>query len=147
MYIRDMKPEKTFDFHIRKTWIQISKMYNELVSSQGLTTSVGMALLNIDIKEGIRSTALGPKMGMESTSLSRVLKSMESQGLIHKVSDPNDKRSVVIRLTDEGISKRNIARQVVLDFNQSISERIGEKRTQEFINTMTEIGHIISAQK
>ena len=106
-----------------------------------------MALLNIDVKEGIRSTALGPKMGMESTSLSRVLKSMESQGLIHKVSDPNDKRSVVIRLTDDGISKRNVARRVVLDFNQSVSDRIGEKRTQEFINTMTEIGQIISNQK
>ncbi len=147
MYIRVMKPEKTFDFHIRKTWIQISKMYNELVSSQGLTTSVGMALLNIDIKQGIRSTSLGPKMGMESTSLSRVLKSMESQGLIQKVSDPNDKRSVVIRLTEAGISKRNVARRVVIDFNQSIVNRIGEKRTQEFINTISEIDHIISAQK
>tara|TARA_B100000900_G_scaffold385097_2_gene374508 strand:+ start:7566 stop:7934 length:369 start_codon:yes stop_codon:yes gene_type:complete len=122
-------------------------MYNELVSSQGLTTSVGMALLNIDIKQGIRSTSLGPKMGMESTSLSRVLKSMESQGLIQKVSDPNDKRSVVIRLTEAGISKRNVARRVVIDFNQSIVNRIGEKRTQEFINTISEIDHIISAQK
>ena len=54
---------------------------------------------------------------------------------------------MVIRLTGAGISKRNIARRVVLDFNQSIAERIGEKRTQEFIHTMTEIGHIISEQK
>ena len=142
-----MKPEQTFDFHIRKAWIQISKMYNELVSAQGLTTSVGMALLNIDIKEGIRSTALGPKMGMESTSLSRVLKSMESQGLIHKVSDPNDKRSVVIRLTDDGIAKRNIARRVVIDFNQSIADRIGEKRTQEFFETLEDIRVIIDEMK
>lgn len=142
-----MKPEQTFDFHIRKAWIQISKMYNELVSAQGLTTSVGMALLNIDIKEGIRSTALGPKMGMESTSLSRVLKSMEAQGLIHKVSDPNDKRSVVIRLTDDGIAKRNIARRVVLDFNQSIVDKIGEKRTQEFFETLEDIRVIIDDMK
>lgn len=142
-----MKPEQTFDFHIRKAWIQISKMYNELVSAQGLTTSVGMALLNIDIKEGIRSTALGPKMGMESTSLSRVLKSMEAQGLIHKVSDPNDKRSVVIRLTDDGIAKRNIARRVVLDFNQSIVDKIGEKRTQEFFETLEDIRVIIDEMK
>ena len=106
-----------------------------------------MALLNIDIKEGIRSTALGPKMGMESTSLSRVLKSMEAQGLIHKVSDPNDKRSVVIRLTDAGISKRNIARRVVLDFNQSIAERIGEKRTQEFLETVDDIRAVIVEMK
>jgi MarR family transcriptional regulator, organic hydroperoxide resistance regulator len=84
---------------------------------------------------------------MESTSLSRVLKSMEAQGLIHKVSDPNDKRSVVIRLTDAGISKRNIARRVVLDFNQSIAERIGEKRTQEFLATVDDIRAVIVEMK
>lgn len=143
MYLRVMKPEQTFDFHIRKTWIQISKMYNELVSAQGLTTSVGMALLNIDIKDGIRSTALGPKMGMESTSLSRLLKSMDNQGLIIKESDPNDKRSVVLKLTKEGIEKRNVARSVVLKFNQSIAAEIGNERTKEFLNTMEDINNVI----
>jgi len=138
-----MKPEQTFDFHIRKTWIQIFKMYNELVSVQGLTTAVGMALLNIDIKSGVRSTALGPKMGMESTSLSRVLKSMENQGLIVKESDPNDKRSVVLKLTKAGIAKRNIARSVVLSFNESIKSAIGEERTLEFLKTMEDINDLI----
>ena len=134
------------DFLIRHAWHRVSRMYNQKAIMHGTTMSVGFILMIVE-KSGTLSTQLGPKMGMESTSLSRVLKSMEAQGLIHKVSDPNDKRSVVIRLTDAGISKRNIARQVVLDFNQSISERIGEKRTQEFISTMTEIGLIISAQK
>ena len=142
-----MKPELTFDFHIRKTWIQISKMYNDLVSEQGLTTSVGMALLNIDIKSGVRSTALGPKMGMESTSLSRLLKSMEQQRLIIKESDPNDRRSVLIKLTPDGISKRNVARRVVLDFNRRIASNIGEKRTTEFLQTMAEINELIEQHK
>lgn len=143
MYIRVMKPEQTFDFHIRKTWIQIFKMYNDLVTEQGLTTSLGMALLNIDIKEGTRSTALGPKMGMESTSLSRLLKSMEAQDLIVKESDPSDKRSVVLKLTKAGIEKRNVARSVVLKFNQSIVSEIGAERTKEFLNTMEDINNII----
>ena len=143
MYIRVMKPEQTFDFHIRKTWIQIFKMYNDLVTEQGLTTSLGMALLNIDIKEGTRSTALGPKMGMESTSLSRLLKSMEAQDLIVKESDPSDKRSVVLKLTKAGIEKRNVARSVVLKFNQSIVSEIGAERTKEFLNTMEDINNVI----
>jgi DNA-binding MarR family transcriptional regulator len=138
-----MKPEQTFDFHIRKTWIQIFKMYNDLVSEQGLTTSLGMALLNIDIKKGTRSTALGPKMGMESTSLSRLLKSMDNQGLIIKESDPNDKRSVVLKLTKAGIEKRNVARSVVLKFNQSIAAEIGNERTKEFLKTMEDINKVI----
>ena len=62
-----MKPKDTFDFQIRKSWISLSKMYNELVAPYGITVSVGFALLNIDVQKGTPSTALGPKMGMEST--------------------------------------------------------------------------------
>ena len=142
-----MKPELTFDFQIRKTWIQVAKMYNELVAQGGITTSVGMALLNIDINHGIRSTALGPKMGMESTSLSRVLKSMEKQGFIVKESDPKDKRSVLIKLTDAGLKKRNIARRVVIEFNQLIADKIGEKRSAEFLKTIADINRIIDEVK
>lgn len=138
-----MKPELTFDFQIRKTWIQVAKMYNELVAQKGITTSIGMALLNIDINDGIRSTALGPKMGMESTSLSRVLKSMKNQGLIVKESDPEDKRSVLIKLTDAGLKKRNMARHIVLEFNQLIADKIGEKRSAEFLKTIADINRIV----
>ena len=138
-----MKPELTFDFQIRKTWIQVAKMYNELVAQKGITTSIGMALLNIDINDGIRSTALGPKMGLESTSLSRVLKSMKNQGLIVKESDPEDKRSVLIKLTNAGLKKRNMARHIVLEFNQLITDKIGEKRSAEFLKTIADINRIV----
>ena len=36
----------------------------------------------IDPKKGTPSTSLGPKMGMEATSLSRTLKTMEIKNLI-----------------------------------------------------------------
>ncbi|GIR50705.1 MAG: hypothetical protein CM15mP59_4470 [Flavobacteriaceae bacterium] len=35
--------------------------------------ATGLALLSIDTEEGVPSTSLGPRMGMESTSLSRTL--------------------------------------------------------------------------
>ena len=44
--------------------------------------ATGFALLSIDPEKGTPSTSLGPKMGMEATSLSRTLKTMEEKGLI-----------------------------------------------------------------
>ena len=84
---------------------------------------------------------------MESTSLSRVLKSMEKQGFIVKESDHKDKRSVLIKLTDAGLKKRNIARRVVLEFNQLIADKIGEKRSAEFLKTIADINRIIDDVK
>jgi DNA-binding MarR family transcriptional regulator len=134
-----MRPEETFDFQIRKGWISLSKMYNDLVQPHGITTSVGFALLNIDVKKGTPSTALGPKMGMEPTSLSRMLKSMEKQGLVFKEANPLDKRSVLIKLTEEGGHKRNLSREAVLQFNQAVQAVVGEEQRSTFFETLDKI--------
>lgn len=134
-----MRPEETFDFQIRKGWISLSKMYNDLVQPHGITTSVGFALLNIDVKKGTPSTALGPKMGMEPTSLSRMLKSMEKQGLVFKEANPLDKRSVLIKLTEEGVYKRNLSREAVLQFNQAVQAVVGEEQRSAFFETLDKI--------
>ena len=75
-----MKPEETIDFNLRWTWLNITRYYNDTATEYGSSMSVGMVLLNIDIENGTPSTKLGPKMGMEPTSLSRIIKNMENEG-------------------------------------------------------------------
>ena len=103
-----MKPEETIDFHIRWAWHGIARMYNMEASKYDSTMAVGQTLLNIDIKEGTPSTKLGPKMGMEPRSLTRILKSLEQKGLVYKKTDKTDKRMVRIHLTPAGINHRDI---------------------------------------
>ena len=104
-----MKPEETIDFHIRWAWHGIARMYNLEASKYNSTMSVGQTLLSIDTKEGTPSTKLGPKMGMEPRSLTRMLKSMEEKGLIYRKVDKTDKRMVRIHLTDAGAKHRDIS--------------------------------------
>ena len=68
-----MEPEETIDYNLRKTWFNVSKMYNRTASDYMGSMSLAMIVLNIDMFEGTPSTQLGPNMGMESTSLSRSL--------------------------------------------------------------------------
>ncbi len=78
-----MTENKTIDHILRATWQAVAKLYNEEANKYGATMAIAFTLLNID-KEGTPSTALGPKMGMEATSLSRTLYNMEEQGLIFR---------------------------------------------------------------
>ena len=71
-------------------------------------------------------------MGMESTSLSRTLKTMENQGLIRREPNPQDGRSVLIRLTKEGLEKRSLSREVVMHFNQVIEESVSPEELESF---------------
>lgn len=137
-----MKPEETIDFQVRWAWYKIVKMYNTQASKYGVSMSIGQVLLNID-KEGTPSTKLGPKMGMEPRSLTRMLKSLEERGLICKKQDETDKRMVLIQLTDEGKKKRKLARKTVLQFNNFIKDNISEKKMQNFFQVLSEMNELI----
>ncbi len=108
--------EKTIDYVLRATWIAIARMYNEEASKEGSTMATGFALLSIDPESGTPSTALGPKMGMEATSLSRTLKTMEEKGLIERKRNPVDGRSVLIHLTEFGKEMREYSKKSGTDF-------------------------------
>jgi len=127
------KKEKLYymDFAVRHLWHKIQRMYNQKANEYGLTMSIGFILLNVE-KEGTPSTQLGPKMGMEPTSLSRTLKTMEDKGLIYRENDAVDKRKVLIFLTDEGIRSRRTAKEVVLEFNEKLVANIPKGKLKTF---------------
>ena len=137
-----MKPESTFNFHIRWAWARISRLYNQQAAAYGGTMSIGYTLLNID-REGTPSTKLGPKMGMESRSLTRTLKSMEQLGLIERKADKSDRRMVRVFLTDEGKRVRDISRQRVLQLNTHISDQWGKGKTEQLIGLLQEFNELL----
>ncbi len=122
-------------------------MYNEEARHYGLTMAIGFTLLSIDPKKGTPSTALGPKMGMEATSLSRILKSIEERGYIERRPNPNDGRGVLIHLTALGLEKRKDSKDVVLQFNEVVREHAVEEDIQGFFKTMEVINKLISDKK
>lgn len=123
--------KKTIDAALRSTWNAVSKMYNREASKFESTMAMGFALLNIEA-EGTPSTALGPKLGMEPTSLSRLLNSMEEKKLIERLANPADGRSVLIFLTPFGKEKRDDSRSVVLNFNQILEEKLTDIQIKHF---------------
>ncbi|MCW2119725.1 MarR family winged helix-turn-helix transcriptional regulator [Flavobacterium sp. 7A] len=135
--------DKTIDYILRATWQAVSRMYNEEALKYGGTMATGFALLSMDKEKGTPSTALGPKMGMEATSLTRTLKSMEKKGLIERKKNPNDGRGVLIFLTPEGKDKRAVSRENVMQFNDAIKKHIPEEKLQNFMEVAEIINELI----
>ncbi|PLB19460.1 MAG: Transcriptional regulator, MarR family [Flavobacteriaceae bacterium FS1-H7996/R] len=122
-------------------------MYNEEAAKFGSTMATGFTLLSIDPEKGTASTALGPKMGMEATSLSRILKTMEAKGLIERHPNPEDGRGVIIRLTDFGREKRAHSKEKVLIFNESIKKNVSEEKLNHFYEVTEMINDMILNKK
>ena len=139
--------DKTIDYIFRTTWLAINKMYNEEAAQFGTTMATGFALLSIDPEESTPSTSLGPKMGMEATSLSRTLKTMEEKGLIVRKPNPEDGRGVLIYLTEFGKEKREFSKDRVLTFNETVKNNVSEQELMNFYKVAETINNMISNKK
>ncbi|APX99797.1 DNA-binding MarR family transcriptional regulator [Lacinutrix venerupis] len=139
--------DATIDYVLRTTWLAVTKMYNEEAAKFDSTMATGFALLSIDPVNGTPSTSLGPKMGMEATSLSRTLKNMENRGLIIRKPNPEDGRGVLIFLTDFGKEKRNYSKEKVLTFNETIKANVTQEELENFHRVAEIINNMISNKK
>ena len=140
-----MKKEKTIDFHIKWTWHAISRMYNLYAASEEMTMSIGYVLLNIDTENGTPATKIGPSIGMEPRSLTRMLKSLEEKGWIYREIDNKDKRFVKVFLTELGKRKRNYARDGVIKFNSEIQETISKENLKIFFDVISQINELVES--
>ena len=136
--------EKTIDYILRATWQAVARMYNEEASKFDGSMAIGFALLSIDKEEGTPSTAISSRMGMEATSLTRTLKTLEEKGLIIRKKNPDDGRGVLIYLTDFGRQMRAQSKDTVIKFNESIRKNISEEKMKNFIEVSEIINDLIA---
>jgi len=141
-----MKQEDSIDFHLRRIWYKIMRSYNYEAGKHDATMAMGYTLLNIDLENGTPSTSLGPMMGMESRSLTRILKKLEEENVIKRVSDKNDKRIMRIFLTKKGKEKRENSRVAVIRLNEVIQSKLTKKERTGFFKTLNKINHLMDTE-
>lgn len=141
-----MKREETIDFQVKALWHSIARMYNEEAEKYGGTLTIAYVLLNVD-PEGTPSTALGPRIGMEPTSLSRTLKNMEEKGLISRKPNPADGRGVLVSLTREGKKKRQVSKDAVYNFNERVRAVVPDADMKSFFKVMDAIQKLINEKQ
>lgn len=134
-----MKASETVCYSIKTAWHSIYRMYNNVAVKHDITTSIGFVLLNIDADEGTPATKIAPLIGLETRSLTRMLKSLEEQGIICRKADARDKRLVRIFLTEKGKEKREASRRTVLAFNHLVQQRIDPEKLKIFFEVVNQI--------
>lgn len=136
--------DNTIDYYLKAAWQSVVNAYNQEAARAGITQASGYVLINIR-KEGTAVSQIASLLGVRSTSLSRMLNSMERQGLIYRESDRKDKRSVRVFLTELGIEKRYEAKEVVKHFNGFLIKNLSEAERRRLKESLHRIN--ILAQK
>jgi DNA-binding MarR family transcriptional regulator len=94
---------------VRRLARRISQIYDEALAPHGLTGGQMSLLAALRRSRGIGIGALAAHLSADSSTVSRLLKPLESAGLLIIEADPEDRRGKLVRLTDAGFEARGRA--------------------------------------
>ncbi|MFJ6660849.1 MarR family winged helix-turn-helix transcriptional regulator [Streptomyces sp. NPDC091377] len=99
----------------------VTARYRPLLDALGLTYPPRyLTLLVLWERGSVSVRELGEELHLESSTLSPLLKRLEARGLVRRERRPDDERSVVIRLTQEGSALRHKARAVPVEIGTAL---------------------------
>ena len=136
--------DKMVIYNVRKSWLIIAKLYNEMTAKFGGTISMAFVLLALYEEEGVPVTKIAPRIGMEPNSLSRILKELENKGVLERRKNHSDSRIVNIVLTEQGKKLRKYALKSVFNLEKNVKEDISENDLIGFFNVLEKIPSAIN---
>lgn len=93
----------------------MTRAYRPRLEALGLTYPQYLVMLVLWEGDGLPVRVLGERLGLDSATLTPLLKRLEAQGIVTRRRDTADERVVRIDLTDEGRAMRDKARSIPLE--------------------------------
>jgi DNA-binding MarR family transcriptional regulator len=112
--------------HVQRAARTLSRIFDEAFQPLGLTSGQ-FSLLNALNRP--KPPAIGPVahlLAMDRTTLTAALKPLERDGLVTVTTDPNDRRSRLLHLTDKGRKVLASALPIWRDRHAAIEARLSE---------------------
>ena len=106
--------------------LAMARVYRPLLEELGLTYPQYVMMLLLWEEDGQAMKALGERLGLDSGTLTPLLKRLEGQGLVTRARDPDDERLVRIRLTPQGAALRSRAECLPTRIAEAAGNSAGE---------------------
>lgn len=98
-----LAPEDMFCFALYSATQAMQQVYRPLLDPLGLTYPQYLVLTALwTVDEGLTVGGIGQRIGLDSSTLTPLLKRMEAAGLVARSRNPDDERQVRVSLTPEG---------------------------------------------
>ncbi len=99
---RNLKLDDQLCFSVYAASHAFSRFYKKLLGPLGLTYPQYLVLLTLWEQDGLPLRAIGERLGLDSGTLTPLLRRMEESGLVTRTRDAEDERQVHISLTAKG---------------------------------------------
>ena len=108
-------------------------VYPELSNGEFFALFSLFALKQETGEEMVRISELGKRLKLTPQAVSKTLRALEKKGFAQRHTDPNDRRSTLVQVTEQGEFLLWEAREVITDFSRRVTQRMGEGDMAEFL--------------
>lgn len=89
-------------FDVYATNLAFGRVYKPLLDPLGLTYPQYLVLITLWPSDNQSIGQIGGALGLDSSTLTPLIKRLEAAGLVSRCRDPRDERRVIVSLTREG---------------------------------------------
>ncbi|MBS1186185.1 MAG: MarR family transcriptional regulator [Burkholderiaceae bacterium] len=123
--MQSMSELDKIQMHVTMSLTQVARAYtyaaDKLASNFGLSQATAWPAVMIGrIGDGARPGVVADFLGLEPSSLVRVMDQLTESGLVERREDPNDRRAKILRLTSEGKKRVAQIEQALIPFRRGL---------------------------
>lgn len=141
----DTKSSPTSEFRvlspIHQANRQASLHIDGLLAEMSITAQEGQLLAFVSARDGVPVTAICRLLGVPKSTVTSLLKRLETAGLMRRGSNPHDARSWLVFATSRGRKIGAVARERVLE----LERRIQAQLAQADLDALARIVKVITA--
>jgi DNA-binding MarR family transcriptional regulator len=138
----------TARFHrlsMKKTWIVLSKGRFIVLHI------IYQATLTEEQPQSVSVSAIAERMQISLPSLSRMLRTLERQGLIERFPDPVDRRNTLVNLTEDGQQLHQHAAAIASEYIDLMTDELGADHLRLLIKELNDcsdvMGHVLEIMR
>ncbi|MEQ6247872.1 MarR family transcriptional regulator [Sulfitobacter sp. HNIBRBA3233] len=101
-----LNPEAMLCFDVYTLQQAFGRLYKPLLDPLGLTYPQYLVMVVLWEGDALPVTAIGGRIGLDSSTLTPLVKRLEQAGLVTRTRDSEDERRVIVKLTEAGRALR-----------------------------------------
>jgi DNA-binding MarR family transcriptional regulator len=134
-----MKVRDCIFFQLTKASLAGAGFWTRKVEHLGVTASQAMVLNFLGEEDRILSRVLRQKLQITSATMTGILDRLERIGLIERQQHPDDRRAILVCLTDKGACYAKDINQIMVAANEEFLGKFRAKDSQSFRNMLKQM--------
>ncbi len=116
---------------------KIAGKFNELSKNQPMVIKI------IGMEGEMMPSTIGKFTGMEKSSLTRMVDDLEKKGIVSRKTDPDDRRKVLVSLTEKGLEYYNCLNKITAEMADEILKFVDEKDIEDYVQSLETMVRIL----